>query len=604
MDLLNANSDGPWLVKSGEKILGPYSTEGLRQLIREKEVVVIDEVMSPQGRWTYLRDVPIFQSVVEEIRRGLMHSQENTEIQGHTSTPTSTKTEPILRTPSAESTAITQTATPMPSFARAAISVVTSTPSEDFAASSNTVDLGAALGPATRSVMTPRDRTKEKPPAEPVIEKRKVRPGMYVGSLVIIFALGYIVYTAIKKPATQNAAATTSAPAGEDLQRQASVAWKRGEFDRALELYRSIDRAQPGQPLIAARLATLMMKIEGQTVEAKRILESAAPSAKDPESQSALAIASGLAALQSDDAKEAIVKFEAGGDSWIASFDRGVAYASMKNWPDAIRAFEKAGHEPVSVLMLARTHLLAVEEGATNAQKATARQQAEAALKATANRPDFQQESLVLAAYNDLASNQTKRAGAKVLEAVETDPNQTGDHFHDPSLSLDQVSWGKFLPYCRSLHAGLASRASAALLGICLAKASQLEDATKMLEQELSREPSNTLLHAVNAYLQLLSGREDAARASLGLSVKCGHSRLAQILSARLCAREGQDACAEEGWAKLASEAKPPIAAITGLAQVRLAKGDSATANALMVKADSLSPSYLPLLRMREEASR
>jgi hypothetical protein len=142
------------------------------------------------------------------------------------------------------------------------------------------------------------------------------------------------------------------------------------------------------------------------------------------------------------------------------------------------------------------------------------------------------------------------------------------------------------------------------MLGLCLAKANQIEDATKAVDLELSKDPSNTYLHAVNAYLHTLADRDDAARASLTLSTKNGNSRLAQILSARLCMREKQDECAEDGWTKLASENNPPIAAITGLAQLKLAKGDSSTANALLVKAESMSPKYLPLLRLREDASR
>jgi Tfp pilus assembly protein PilF len=142
------------------------------------------------------------------------------------------------------------------------------------------------------------------------------------------------------------------------------------------------------------------------------------------------------------------------------------------------------------------------------------------------------------------------------------------------------------------------------MLGICLAKANQIEDATKTIDQELQKEPSNPYLHAANAYLAILADRDDAARASLTLSAKNGNSRLAQIISSRLCTREKQDACAEEGWTKLASDVNPPIAAVTGLAQLKLAKGDASTANALLVKADSMSPKYLPLLRLREEASR
>jgi hypothetical protein len=73
-----------WLVKSGDRILGPYATDEVVHRIKTKEIVVIDEVISPESRWCYVRDVPTFSAAVEEVRGGLMSSREDTEVQGYT----------------------------------------------------------------------------------------------------------------------------------------------------------------------------------------------------------------------------------------------------------------------------------------------------------------------------------------------------------------------------------------------------------------------------------------------------------------------------------------------------------------------------------------
>ncbi len=577
---LSPTSQGPWLVKSGERILGPFTTDSLGQLLREKEVVVIDEVMSPQSRWAYLRDVPVFQEIVEEIRRGLMQSREDTEVQGYTATA-NVRTE-----------VVTLPGTPSPVATSAAVIPIRRQLESTLEGSAEP----SAQRAAPKSVMTPRDPTRERAIIDE-LPRRPSKSGVIVGTIALIAAVSFILYWVAHQPRQQATTANT-----DHLQTLASVAWKRGEFERALELYRSIDRAKPAQPFVSARLATLMMKLDGQTVEAKRIVESALPNATDAESKSALEMAAGLAALQSDDATEAAAHFALAGTSWIASFDQGVAQMTLKNWPAAIQLFEKSGDQAVALLMLGRAQLASVENGVN---QTAAQQSADAALrKALRASPDFQQEVLVLAAANDLQMGQRKIASAKIVDAIDTDPNQTSDHFHDPSLSLEFVSWSKFISVCRSIHQDMNSHASAALLGLCLAKASQIEDATKFIEQELMKAPGDGHLHAVNAYLHLLAGREEAARASLTLAAKNGNPRLAQILNARLCARDGLEACAEDGWAKLAADSHALIAALVGLAQVREQQGDQATANALMVKADKLSPNYLPLLRMREEASR
>jgi tetratricopeptide (TPR) repeat protein len=623
---------GPWLVKSGDRILGPYSTDDLGQLIREKEVVVIDEVMAPQSRWAYVRDVEAFQPVVEEIRRGLMHSREDTEVQGYTSPIRNDVSKPASSTSSTpaidhnDPTHITQTQT-TPDLG----SMTAFKPKDSM--SQNTFTSTATLGPSAAGVVSkktpkatpPKPKYVPPPPVKLTMDplphhnqdavkeankdalatpqKQYVRPrmgggksGLIIGTFVLILAAGFIIYTVLKSPKTHTVANV------DNLQTQASVAWKRGEFDRALELYRALNHDQPDQPLTAARLAILMMKIEGQTVEAKRVIDSAKINVKDDEQKSALAIASGLAELQNDDAKQAAIDFGQAGPSWIASFDAGVAFTLTKNWPEASRAFANAGENAVALLMLARTHLSAAESGSG---RAVARREADESIKkALIQAPDYQQESLLVAAYVDSLTGNVKRANKEILEAVETDPNQTNDHFHDPALSLDQVSWSKLLPYCQGLSKSLNSRVSTAMMGLCLAKSNQLQEASRLVEAELIKEPSDTYLHAVNAYLHTLADRDDAARASLTLSIKNGNSRLAQILSARLCSREKQDACAEDAWSKLASETNPPIASIIGLAQLREQKGDTAAANALLVKAESMSPKYLPLLRLREDASR
>ena len=601
--------NGPWLVKSGDRILGPYSTDDLSNLIREKEVVVIDEVMAPQSRWGYVRDTLAFAALVEEIRRGQMYQREDTEVQGYTS-PAQKSAITRPNSPTAPADSVTGWQAPSDDDENDP-TVVTNTPS--------TTKTPVMPQPTPKAV-PPKPAAAPPPPAKlamdplphhtreisnelPAQPKQYVRPragssGLILGALVLILAAGFVIYSVLKSPQSGH-----SIVAGDNLQTQASVAWKRGEFDRALELYRALNHTQPTDPIVAARLATLLMKIEGQTVAAKRVIETALPSANDDEKKSALAIATGLAALQNDDAKTAVGEFATASKSWIASFDQGIAYSMLKDWKNAAAAFNGAGDNAVALLMLARTHLSAGESGTM--PKAGARHDADEAIKkALVQAPDYQQESLLLASYIDAAAGNAKRAAKEVLEAVETDPNQTADHFHDPGLSLDLVSWSKLLPYCQSVHKDLNTRVSGAMLGLCLAKANQLEDAMKVLDGELAKDNNNTYLHAVNAYLHILADRDDAARASLTLSTKAGSSRLAQILSSRLCVREKQDACAEDGWSKLASENNPPIAAITGLAQVRQAKGDADAASALLVKAESMSPRYLPLLRLREDASR
>jgi hypothetical protein len=76
----SANKDTLWLVKSGDRVLGPFATNEVVRRLRAKELVVIDEVIAPQSRWRHIRDEALFSNVVDEIRTGLMSVRDDTEV--------------------------------------------------------------------------------------------------------------------------------------------------------------------------------------------------------------------------------------------------------------------------------------------------------------------------------------------------------------------------------------------------------------------------------------------------------------------------------------------------------------------------------------------
>ncbi|RYZ73257.1 MAG: tetratricopeptide repeat protein, partial [Proteobacteria bacterium] len=470
-------SNGPWLVKSGDRVLGPYTTEEVGRLLRAKEIVVIDEVISPQARWAYVRDVSAFNSVVDEIRRGQAQSREDTEIQGYTNTVIPPVTNPLAQEPTPVTGANVGAST------GANVNPNTITHINDMPDHTITEigkGKGKAPGSASPSAPTPPPQSSgasplrptapvtpnfnqapsapKKPELKPLTVEtpteqsfvirphRRRAPGLVVGGLVLLLAAGFVVFTVSKKTGGVAPAAVVST---ENLETQASVAWKRGEFDRALELYRAIDRQQPKQPAVVARLALLMMQLEGQTVEAKRSLQTVSDKVTDMEAGSQIQIALGLASLHNEDGRDAVTRFTAAGSSWIAAFDRGVAHASLKEWPEAVRAFQEANDQPIALYMLARAQMSAADAGS----KPALRKDAETTIaRGLAKFADYKQELLVLGAYADLISGNRKRAEARALQAVETDPDQTPEHFHDPALSVDAASWANLVPMCREIQ--------------------------------------------------------------------------------------------------------------------------------------------------------
>ncbi len=77
--MLEKNLEKKWLVKSENKILGPYHFDQIEDLLKKKQISLIDEIRDMDTRWLYIRENPSFKKVVDEIRRELENKMDSTK---------------------------------------------------------------------------------------------------------------------------------------------------------------------------------------------------------------------------------------------------------------------------------------------------------------------------------------------------------------------------------------------------------------------------------------------------------------------------------------------------------------------------------------------
>lgn len=65
---MNEEKEPMWLVKSATRVLGPFSKKQVAELLRSKQINIIDEIKSPTTRWTFIRENLYFLEVVKQIR--------------------------------------------------------------------------------------------------------------------------------------------------------------------------------------------------------------------------------------------------------------------------------------------------------------------------------------------------------------------------------------------------------------------------------------------------------------------------------------------------------------------------------------------------------
>lgn len=73
------HSDKKWLIKSENKVLGPYNFEQIEDLLIKKQISLIDEVRDTDTRWLYLRENPEFKKTIDTVRSRLDSKAESTK---------------------------------------------------------------------------------------------------------------------------------------------------------------------------------------------------------------------------------------------------------------------------------------------------------------------------------------------------------------------------------------------------------------------------------------------------------------------------------------------------------------------------------------------
>lgn len=74
-----AAADRKWMIKSENRILGPYSYDQIEDLLKKKQITLIDEVRDMDTRWMYVRESEALKAIVEEIREELANTDDHTK---------------------------------------------------------------------------------------------------------------------------------------------------------------------------------------------------------------------------------------------------------------------------------------------------------------------------------------------------------------------------------------------------------------------------------------------------------------------------------------------------------------------------------------------
>lgn len=591
-------SEQLWLVKSSDRILGPFTTQELSERILSKEIVLIDEVASPRSRWKHIRDEPTFASVVAEVRSKQLATKDDTEV--GTGTPT------ISAHVDSEDGIPTQVISAPIEFEQEGQLI------SETASSKARID--STIPAASRSRNSSIHDSLSYSPQYSSSRARRSQI-FFVGVGVAALSVALIL---VFKPDWVQRLIGARQDELKQIQIMADRAYDLGDFSTATRSYERVLRDSTKNTELELRYATLVLRSDRDVLNAKRRIETLLPKLLTPELKARGQVALAVAKLQNDEALEArqildeVVKSASGGP--IAYFNLAAAQMLTGQLESAASALELLdGHASLGTPAMLLKALAFARQGSPKLALQQLGLGQGAGPGGLVKLASWKQEALALAAVFELGSGGTtqqqsqsiKRVGDLIRLAIDCDPYQTDEFFSDPLLYLEPLQWRRWLDLVEDLFLKLKGPQSRALYALSLMKSGQVRQGMAVLKEYTSgRTTVEPEVQAVMAYGHILSGQIPEARAVLKLAqTAAGPLVVSTTLEGRICQEVGDVNCAEMAWARLAGLPNAPIIAQVG--QVRMERKEQPQAGvAAIERLKMLYPDSLLVRELLFEASR
>ncbi len=580
-----AKNEVTWLIKSGDRILGPYSAEVIERLLKTREIVVIDEIKRAMGRWKYIREEAFFAVVVEKMRISNQSKIDDTEhgtLSNPTATLTSTSTVDISRTLDLD----------LPDREMGTASAIKDA---DF------VDITNVKPSQTNSAPPASKQFGVSPTLEIQQDIKKSSSTAWILALIFVgVALTIAFKTQLRTPQPNQA---PDFPKTYDL---AIKNYKQGYFADSLKYFKDAALIKPNDPDVIIGMSPLLLSIEGQKVEVRRRIGEVLAMVHSEDQVKQAKNILGLVAVADEDFAEANRQFSDAlkiDQKYLpALFNMGIVSFLQKDYAGAIQDFEKVLIEDPENSTAAYL-IIRVKVVVAILSKKSSFQDLHEAINQFAKRfYDLRQEAMLINSYLYSREETKAQTQEQIRATLEADPFVTDEFLRDPLLSSGQLSWIHLTSYCEEMAKKFSNSAEMkALLSVCLVKTGRAQEGPKLIEEALAQSPNDSLLLSVKAYILMTSGRMEEAHGALALAKANQVDILSKILLGRICMKTKDNKCIRDNFQHLGKQDFTPAIAAVGLAEAAQREGAVTSAKMYRDQLKRNLQNYLPLIRLESE---
>ncbi|MAV90030.1 MAG: hypothetical protein CL676_01325 [Bdellovibrionaceae bacterium] len=571
-------ADEKWMVRSGGRIVGPYKKSQIPQLLRSREIQLRDEISAPMSRWVTLEFSNTFQEDVENYKREL--NQEKTEF---SLTPTQS--------------GLTQTATDLMD------SELTEEITQDLSGFTQTkeivVDNVDEVSHSRPNLESAQYQLKGLG-SNPYVNQKSKKTSLYIQMAVVAVAVVVMVGLFLR---FQNQRPEVEKLSAAQLKSVVLQQIERGDYEEALRLM----KVRKEDPVFISDLgiyyALLSIQVEGQTLQARRILNQLMDSS-GMDMKVRVLTGLGLSYLVDQD-------FSQAHEFFTQARSEDVSFVPPRVDELVTQYLEK---KPLKeAFLLSQDWVLAFPEAlltvAVSIVKNNRTDQFSHLKKILENQAaenfNYRLEFQFLAAYLGWRMNPKSLQPPEWRKIVDVDPSLTEQHRQNVFIFRKHLQWKTFLPLCQQMvkFAG-ATEEGQALEVFCLLKANDFQAARSRAESMVDKFPKSALAQSWFALSLSQSGSPDQASVILGRAMESNRKQdflLPYLLQARFCEKTKNQSCAESSWKSLIEKDYNNLAAIAGLVRYNLSQGSRTAAEKLLKRGLQLSPDYKPFLALKDE---
>jgi tetratricopeptide (TPR) repeat protein len=574
-----------WLIKSGGNILGPYSDKQVADLLRDRMIVPLDEAAAPCSRWIYIRDHPKFATIIKEIReRSLGSINDDTTTQANM-TATAGDTQTISTNQPDELT---------DDIVHAGSGVV-----QDILFHS----IDDPVNP--RSKLASDTFTQEN---DLFVRQQVEKSSRWIWALTtiaLIFTLSFVVFKQfVAKPIQDKATVKESMDAGVD-------ALEAGDYDTALEDFKKIYSLDPSDSSVYLYLGILMVQIENQPFQGRKILEKLTDVQGKNLKQVFTGI--GLAYLKEGDYKSAEKYFNKALDIDPlfnpAVVNLGAAAFYQEDWPKASNHLQlslKDGNpDGAEVIMLTQVLIKLFQSESEPRYLAEAKKYIELFLKKSRN---YFLEVSVGEALISFLQGSKKDIYAKIDQILDLDTNETESHRQNLFIHRNISSWSLVAQWCLKITQDLEPNSHViAFEAMCLMKSGDMIEANKKIDDALAQSPKDPLIQAT--YGLILQEMRAGAKTEVALDKALNYDSQKvyaqpRRLKARYCRQKEDNQCEKKYFGELLSIDPKSLFGLAGMAEVSLNTNDIAAAKKYLFNGLQISNGYRPFLPINKVISK